>query len=386
MSKEIDDLNKQLEKEVEVERRKKDVFEKDLTLREHRVNLQLNELIKNKTELEEAKKINFGEMSPETVEQLVKDNDEYMEAAKKSMTFINNEFKGIVPFFRKNLILVGADTGHGKSTVTAGIAFSVISQINPSTEKKCKCLVIVNEERPEDIFNRVTALIHGFEYTNHDQFTEEQRQTFREFIPKLAKDGRLTVIGDVYQGIPDFTTTVEGIETIFNNLIQEMTVTGEIPYDCILIDYFQNVTRSKNDPKLDEFNCQRRLALLLDQMKSRYPGPIVLMAQMKKLIDEEDSTPFNIRLKGSKLICDKCTFICELIPEKDYYRSKWKLWKSRFTKAIDNREYIYTGYDRGKFVPYSEDFIKRVAKKVEERLERKKIEELGMGDDTKKSS
>ncbi len=379
MSKEIDDLNKKIEKDLELDRRKKDVQEKDLILKEHRVNRDLEEFQRNKAELEEAKSVSFGAMTKESVNQLIEDNDEYMEAAKHAMTFINKEFKKLVPYFRKNLIVIGGDTGDGKSTTMSNVVFSTISRKNPATGKSCRCLVLTNEERPEDILNRVTCLVKGWKYTNHDQFSEEQRNTFREYIPKLTQNGRLTVISDVYQGIPGWTTSVEGIETIFNNLIRDNEI-----YDAIIIDYYQNINTSKNNPKLDEFMCQRRLANILDQMKNRYPAPIVLLAQMKRLVDEEDTTPFNVRLKGSKLICDKATFICELIPERQLLRSKWRVWKSRFTEAVG--ESVYTGYERGKFVLYDDEFKKNVAKLVNSNLEKDKEHELGLGTNSEETA
>ena len=113
-------------------------------------------------------------------------------------------------------------------------------------------------------------------------------------------------------------------------------------------------------------------------MKLRYPGPIVVMSQMKRLVNDEDTTPFNVRMKGSKLICDKATFICELIPERELLRSKWLVWKSRFTESVGQA--VYTGYDRGKFVPYSDEFKKSMSKIVEKNLERIKAQELGITD------
>ena len=370
MSDYTDDTEKKLKAAIEADRRRKAVDEKSLILREHRVTRDLDELEKNTSELEQSKSVSFGRMSEEAIEKLVKDNDEYMEAAKHAMIFINQEFKKIVPYFRKNLIVVGGDTGDGKSTTVANIVFNTISRTNPATGKRGRVLVLSNEEAPEDFFNRITCLIKGWKYTNHDQFTDEQRDTFRKNIPFLAANG-LTIIGDTYQGVPGWTTSVEGIETIFENLLRANDI-----YDTVIIDYYQNVNHSKLDPKLDEYMCQRKLSAFLDQMKIRYPGAIVVMAQMKRLTDEDDTTPFNVRLKGSKLICDKATFICELIPERDLLRSKWRVWKSRFTESVG--ESIYTGYDRGKFVPYSLAFQKNVAKVVEQNLERKKEAELGM--------
>lgn len=371
MSKELDQLNVEIEKDIDLDRRKKAVQEKDLTLREHRVTRDLRELEKNQAELEEAKSVSFGVMSQENVDQLVFDNREYMEAAKNAMTFINVEFKKIVPYFRKNLILVCGETGDGKSTTVANTVFSTISRINPATDKPGRVLLLTNEEAPEDFYNRITCLVKGWKYTNHNEFSDEQRRTFEEYIPKWANSGRLTIIGDVYQGIPGWTTTPEGIERVFQNLLRD----GEI-YDTVILDYFQNCTHSKEDPKLDEFMCQRKLASILDRMKLQYPGAIVVMAQIKKLKDDEDTTPFNIRFKGSKLICDKATFICELIPERQLLRSKWRVWKSRFTEAVGQS--VYTGYDRGRFVPYSIEFQKNVAKLVEKNLERDKAEQLGI--------
>jgi hypothetical protein len=375
MSKELDELNKQIEKDLDLDRRKKAVQEKDLTLREHRVTRDLEELEKNKSELELAKNSVFNRLSQENIDRLVRENDEYMEAAKKAMIFINKEFSKIVPYFMRNLVLVGGDTGDGKSTCCANLIFSTITRKNPATGKSGRVLLLTNEEDPSDYYNRITCLVKGWRYTNHDQFTEEQRQTFREYIPIWAKDGRLTIINDVHNKIPGSTTSVEGIETALNNLIRDHENGKTVP-DVVILDYYQNVRYSKLDPKLDEFMCQRKLAGILDQMKLRYPGPIVVMAQMKKLLDSEDSTPFNVRLKGSKLICDKATFICEIIPERKLLRSKWIVHKSRFTEAVGQS--IYTGYDRGKFVEYSDEFQRNIAKMVEKNLEKDKEQELGI--------
>ena len=121
---------------------------------------------------------------------------------------------------------------------------------------------------------------------------------------------------------------------------------------------------------------QRKLSGFLDQMKLQYPGAIVVMAQMKRLADEEDTTPFNVRLKGSKLICDKATFICELIPERKLYRSKWLVWKSRFTQAVG--QFVYTGFDRGEFVPYSSTFQESVSKRILKNLDEENNKKLGI--------
>ncbi len=371
MSKEIEEIEAEIQKDLDLDIRKKKIQEKDLALKEHRVTREFNELIQNQTELKEGKKVSFDTLSDDKITDLIREVDEYLEAAKRPMTFINSSFKKMIPYFRKNLILVGGDTGDGKSTAVANIIYSTMSKINPATGKTGRVLVLTNEEKPEDFYNRVTCLIKEWRYVNHDEFTDEQRNTFRQYLPKLAKGGRLTIIGDDHEGISGWTTTIEGIEMIFKNLLE-----NNVLYDSVIIDYYQNVTRSKEDPKLDEYACQRRLANMLDQMKLKYPAPIILMAQMKKLADEEDTTPFNVRLKGSKLICDKATLITEIIPERVHLRSRWKIHKSRFTEAVGQS--MYTGFDKGKFVPYDDGFQRKVSTIVAKNLDRLEEEKRGV--------
>jgi HrpA-like RNA helicase len=65
---------------------------------------------------------------------------------KKSMVFMNDRFRLVVPYFQKNLILIGADTGDGKSTTVANAIYSTITKINPATGKYGRVMVLSNEE------------------------------------------------------------------------------------------------------------------------------------------------------------------------------------------------------------------------------------------------
>jgi len=378
MSKELDDFDKKLVMDKENDERKKNVQAKALILQEHRVERDLNILQQNKEELEKGKNVDFSHLSKEYVEGLISSSNEYIEAAKKSMSFMNDSFRKIVPFFRKNLILIGADTGDGKSTAVANIIYSTVTNINPATGKPGRVLVLSNEEAPEDFYNRITAVHLGLKYTNHNEITGEEKDQYAKFIPLWCKNDTLSIIGDTYQGISGWTTTLEGIERIFTSLLESGN-----PPDVVILDYYQNVKVSRNNTDLDQYKVQAMFAAFLDKMKLVYPGPIVVMAQMKRLVNEEDTTPFNVRLKGSKEICDKATFIAEISPERAYLRSKWKVWKSRFNDSVG--ETIYVGYERGKFVKYDEKFQLRVAKIVQENLEKKYKSDIGLPKKDEKS-
>lgn len=371
MSKEVDELDAKIQADLELDRRKKALQEKELDLKEKRVDIAFSDLVKNKEETAKSENVRFGKMSTNAVDKLLSDNEAYLEAAKHPIPFINEEFDSIVPFFRKNVILIAAAYGKGKSTAVANIINTAFRNLNPLTGKPWRILVLSNEEAPEDFYNRLTCFIKGWQYTNHDKFTDSQRAEFTKYIKVFTQKGIVTVIGDTYEGVSGWTTTVEGIVSIFDNLVRDKE-----EYDVVILDYIQGIVRSREKPEANEFEAQRLLANEFDRIKNIYPGAIVIMAQSDPLKDEDDKTPINFRLKGSKLIVTKATFICEIIPEHELFRSVWVVHKSRFTDSTNRK--IITGFDRGKFVPYSTEFQRNVAKMVEANLVRKEEEKLGL--------
>lgn len=375
MSKELDDFEEKLKKDIELDRRKKAVSEKELNLKEKRVDIAFIELVKNKENEEKSQSVSFNGLSDKALEKLRRDNKEYLEAAKHPVPFICSEFDNLVPFFRKNLLLLMAPTGSGKSTAVCNIAFSAIRTTNPLTGKPYRVLIFTNEEASEDLYNRISCFIKGWRYTNHNTFTDEQRETFDKYLQIFQKTKTLTVIGDTHEGVSGWTTTPEGVVRAFNNMIRD----GD-HYDIVLFDYVQGVVRSTDNTALSEYEAQRKLSNELDRIKNIYPAPIVIMSQCDPLQDEEDKTPYSVRLKGSKLIVTKATFICEITPEHKFLRSRWTVHKSRFTDSIGKA--ILTGFDNGKFVPYSNAFQAKVAKLVNMNIEREKQKIAGLNPET----
>lgn len=353
MSETKDETMKKLEELAKFEARKKELQAKELTLKERRVENDLNRLNKNDHDLEVAQKTNFGGMTQEQIEHTQRESEEYIEAARECMVFINDSFEGAVPYFRKNLIFIGAPTGDGKSTTVANVVSSTMRQTNPKTGKRRRVLVITNEEKSEDVYNRVTCLAKGWHYTNHNKFTDEQSETFSKYIPLLAKDGWLTVVDDAFGSTPDnpiggVTTSIEGIETIFESLIRN----GEY-YDAVLIDYYQKVQFSKNNPRMNEWEVQSQLAGILDKYKNLYPAPIILLGQIARP-DRENTIPFKIRIEGRKVILNSCTAALEMMADRENLRTEWVVHKSRFNENVGNS--FHTGYKSGRFVKYTSEF------------------------------
>lgn len=364
----VEVFQEQMVEEAKFADLKKEVSRKKILIEDRQSSAQLEKMQQDERDVEILKSANFGAQTKDQIDDIIRNNSDYIEAAMNRLAFIMKDdpevvgFNDVVPFFRKNLLLLGAKTGDGKSTAVANIAYHLLSQKSPVTGKTARILVLTNEERKEDVYNRVTCLIKGWKYTNHDKLSADQIKTFNKYIPILSGGGRLTVIDNNHEGAHGATTSIEGIEAIFENLLAK----GEI-YDCILIDYYQNITTSKRDFKLSEYEVQARLARLLDTYKNIYPAPIVLLAQVSQQKDDE-TTPFQYRIKGRKIIMDVCTFAAEMIVDRKHRKTSWTVWKSRFTDSVG--EIIDTGFKDGRFVPYTAAFKKEVQDALDTKMKK----------------
>jgi len=279
---------------------------------------------------------------------------EYLKQAKNSKMFICNSFKGQIPYFARNLILIAAQTGDGKSTTSANLAYHAITQGQ-------RVLMMVNEESADDVYNRVSCLCEGWSYVNHDQFKEHQIDLFDRNIASLAN--RLVVVDDSFNDNMGQTSTLEGVTGLLSSLVN-----STIKFDVIIIDYYQNVDSSVASPSLKDWEVQSRFASFLDKFKNSYNAPIVLMAQKKKQVGDKAMT-FKESIEGRKVILNKATCAISVTAERDLQRTAWEITKSRFNQAVG--EVIYTGFDRGKYVEYTEDFMEQ----AQQYKERKEIKE-----------
>lgn len=375
MSEAKDDFQKKIAEAAELDKRKKELLAKELTLKERKVELELEKLEKNDRELSTAQNTNYSGLSEGQIINIQKESREYIEAARNGILFINKAFNGKIPFFRKNLILIGGKTGEGKSTTIANIVATTMRTESPIAGRRCKVLVLTNEEKAEDVYNRITCFAKGWHYTNHDKFSDEQVQTFDKYIPILAKDGWLTVVDDNFGStdenqISGVTTSIEGIQAVFDGLIRD-----GVYYDAILIDYYQNVKFSKKNPYLNEWEVQAQFAAMLDKYKNIYPAPIVLMAQVSPP-NEENTVPFKVRIEGRKSILNVATCSIEMIADRENKCTEWVIHKSRFNEYVGDS--FTTGYDKGRFVIHSDEFKKQVQAEKEIHAAREQDKQIGI--------
>ena len=347
----VNDYNKQLQEADSVNA---ELHRKQAIITEHKIDTQYSQIVESQENLKKAQSIDITKRDPNRIKKIQDGVGDYFRDVKDSRVFINNSFRGKIPYFLRNIILVAAETGQGKSTACANLALHALSQNQ-------RALVISNEENEQDIYNRVTCLFKGWSYTDHTMFSPIQVETFQTMIGHLSH--RLSVIDDSYDGAPGATSTIEGVESILNSLLDK-----EVKFDVIIIDYYQNIERSINNPLMSNWQVQERFANFIDKFKNIYPAPIVILAQKKK--DSEDLS-FKESIEGRKIIVNKATCAINVKADREGLRTAWTIEKSRFPEAMG--ETIYTGYDKGKYVPYDHLFQKHVQDMKDKREQKERM-------------
>jgi len=350
-------MNKIIQKHLDESKKSDTLYKKENELLEDRINTDYENLQRRKEELAKAESIDLSRRDGEYVEKLRKENKDYLTRAKKSGIFLVKDFKGKVPYFAKNIILAAGLSGDGKSTTCANIAYRDILQNK-------KVLVITNEEIASDVYNRVTSLIKGWAYREHENFTEQQHAIFDDYIDKLSH--RLTVIDDSYNDSVGQTSTIEGMEAMLESLLK-----SDEKFDVIIIDYYQNIDRSTKNPGLSPWQVQEQFAKRLDKFKNVYEAPIVVLAQLTDVGAE--NKPFKDRIEGRKIIYNVCTCALEVMAERENLRTAWKVRKSRWSEAVGQT--IMTGFNKGLYVDYTPEF-QASALALKESKERQKMLKL----------
>jgi replicative DNA helicase len=356
---EIEDPLIGLFSEIEEESGKKqkilsELNNKKLDIEIYRTEQKYKQMTDAKDLQEDVSNLDFELNDPEYIDGLIKSNTQYLNAVRtKSMTFLNSDFRGVVPYMPNQLVIVGARTGRGKSTTCANLIYQAIM-------KSKKTLTLSNEEKAPDVFNRVTSLIKGVAYTEHDRLTDEQVTELNEYIKILGQ--RMLVIDDDQTKKVGGMGIIEMVQGYINKAIESKQ------YDAIIIDYYQKINQSADNPMLGVYEVQAKFADYIgDVLKHPDCPAIVLMAQLKP--DDKEGRPIEERIEGRKAIAKPATCILEAAPDYDRRCTTFTVHKSRWSE--NNGKGVDVGYMRGKYVKYDLEFKEYVEKaKMEETKQR----------------
>lgn len=339
-----------------------EISKKSLEVKQFKVDQEYKRITEAKKIQSQFANLKIDFSSKERIKQIQASNAQYLEnARKRSMVFLHKDFNNVVPYQPNQLILVGARTGRGKSTTSANLAHRAVLQGQ-------RVLVLSNEEKAGDVYNRVTAMIKGRSYSNHSSLSEEEVKEYDEYIEKLSE--RLSVVDDEAVGDVSGMSVLEIMKGYLSSAVDQDL------FDVIIIDYYQKVDTSLEHSKDSVYEVQHRFASFLgDLIKKTGCPPIVLMCQLKP--DDKEGRPIEERIEGRRIIAKSATCILEAAPDYERHCTNFIVHKTRFSE--NNGKTIPVGFLKGRYVEYNTAFKESVVRE-KERIAREKLQKIAMSE------
>lgn len=261
------------------------------------------------------------------VEQLKEENKTLLESINNQMPFITKNLSEKVTIYAPSLTLIGAETGSGKSTVAANIAY--VNLLNGR-----KTLIISNEERKIDVFNRISCLHHGLNLNKIKEFTSEENQKMNDYLDTVVQYVRV-IDGE----IPHLTNSLTGVNGILENICQK-----DHYWDCIILDYYQKVDKSDSiyATQLDTLTA---LGLSLEKYSKKVRAPIIVLSQLHP--STKENAIFESRIKMARHILTVATLCLEVKSNKNEHSTIWTCHKNRFGTSGWS---ITTKWEKGRYI------------------------------------
>lgn len=285
--------------------------------------------------------ISYDELSTfgdrESVKGMFESMAAYNKMLKERITFINPSLTAAIPFTRENLYLICAFTGSGKTTIGANISYSL-------WQDKKKTLVLSNEESAQDIMGRIACIHLGLNFNDYKKGLMEvdDQKRVAVLFPEIAEYVNAKLDVNFGNGT---TSTLEGIKNA-------LTTVQDKDYSCAMIDYFQLISKSVQNPHMSNFDVLDDLRQWLGRYIKKSNIPVVLFAQLhshaKRSGDELDN-----KIKDLPKIMEPATVILEAIPNFESQTTDMIIKKDRF--GLQGRK-ITMGFDHGRLIDYDDEF------------------------------
>lgn len=261
---------------------------------------------------------------------------EYLEAKElrrfikdNRVPFITSKF---LPEFYlcQGLIVVGAESGRGKSTVAANILAGFLREI-----KDKPAIVISNEEATDAVYERVACCLLGVNYNaffkgllGARQVERVQDYVHNEVVPRVevVSEGKfdMAVLEDVQAVLETAAANRNGL---------------------VILDYLQVITQSRENPQMESYAVSKQLGLYLKGYGKKNAVPVVTLAQ---LYSESRAPNMAERVQNDKTIFNH-GFICiEAKPDFETLETTFKVHKDRFFGHTGKE--VIMKYDGGRFL------------------------------------
>lgn len=209
-----------------------------------------------------------------TVPQII----DQIEADKDKMEFMSTGWKSVDytldgGFLRKELIIIGAATGAGKSYIAGQLMYNIAKQ-------GFRCAYFSLEISNEMVVSRMMGALANLKPTRIRLGFLDQA----EFQRKIQAKADLHVLNDLLFFYDDMY--------LLDQILAELR---EKKYDFVIIDFVQNVMV----PGTEEYARLSSVALQLQQVAKEMDGTILALSQLSNMSTREGTNSKVIEYKGS---------------------------------------------------------------------------------------
>jgi len=252
-------------------------------------------------------------MKPSLIINRIKEN-------KKDMEFLPTGFKGLDEkldggFMRKELVVLGAPTGKGKSYV-AGHIFNQIAR------KGFKSAYFSLEISNEMVVSRLLA--------------EETRINPTRIMAGNILDNEIQRLEDAEVGMVVFDEFMEFYDDKYVLAELEKAISAN-EYDFVVIDFIQNVVS-----KGDEYERLSFIALSLQKLAKSANCTILVLSQLSNMVSREKNSSV-VEYRGSGSIATVCDlgFFIEADPEAEFNHESFILRLRKNRRGVSGLEFKF---------------------------------------------
>jgi replicative DNA helicase len=234
-----------------------------------------------------------------------------LQANENKLSFIGAQFDHIYQL-TQGLVLVGARSGHAKSTTAASVVASFLTQCDTGS-----VVVISNEESSESTLNRIACVLlkKNFKHMHRGVMAQKEQAEVRAKVSEIIT--RVEVVDDEAWDMTDLSDV---------QAVLEFAAKGGVR--LVVVDYLQTVAFCKDRPHLEPFQVSKLLGLYLKDYGKRIGIPVVVFAQLKP--EGEGSGDFSSRVQGDRTIYNHAFAAIEIVPDFKNSSTKFIFHKNRF--------------------------------------------------------
>jgi replicative DNA helicase len=238
------------------------------------------------------------------------------------------------------LYLICAYSGNGKSTIAANISW-------PLWKEGKKTLVISNEEPQQDVMYRIACLELKYNFNDYKKGTmpKEQQLECIKLFPEISK--HVKVIDVNYKN---------GLTTKFEGVKNALEAVKNADYSAVMIDYYQLIQYSVEDPSRSRYNVLNDLRIWLGQYIRSSNIPVVMFAQLHSM-GKRTNVELDSRIKECPGIIEPSTVILEVVPNFEDKTTAFLIKKDRF--GFQGMR-IDCAFDRGRYVEMTADHMSQI--------------------------